>query len=229
MKNIRLVVFDIAGTIIEDRGEVVSSFKLALESNGIAASDDELRERKGASKREVIRWFVERQPGTGTSIPDQVERTYGDFRRILEEQYQDGGITPIRGAEETLHWLLAHKLDIATTTGFYREIRDMILEKTGWKRILHNNVCSTDVTMGRPAPFMIFHAMENAGVTDVSEVIIVGDTPLDLQAGANAGVRGRIAVLTGTHTEERLRREPHTHILSSVAGLPALLQADFVV
>jgi phosphoglycolate phosphatase-like HAD superfamily hydrolase len=70
---------------------------------------------------------------------------------------------------------------------------------------------------------MIFHAMEYARVTSVTEVVAVGDTPLDLQAGTNAGVRAVIGVLSGAGTVANLRKEPHTHILSSVANLPALL------
>ena len=42
---------------------------------------------------------------------------------------------------------------------------------------------------------MIFRAMETAGTEDVRRVVNVGDTPRDLQAGTNAGVRGVIGVL----------------------------------
>ena len=64
--------------------------------------------------------------------------------------------------------------------------------------------------------------MEMAGVTGVHEVTNVGDTVLDLQAGQNAGVRYNIGVLSGAHVREQLEREPHTHLLSSEAMLPAL-------
>ena len=70
---------------------------------------------------------------------------------------------------------------------------------------------------------MLFHAMETAGVNSVAEVMAVGDTPLDLQAASNAGVRGMVGVLSGVGTAEQLRREPHTDIIRSVADLPALL------
>jgi phosphoglycolate phosphatase-like HAD superfamily hydrolase len=69
--------------------------------------------------------------------------------------------------------------------------------------------------------------MEATGVQDVRQVINVGDTPLDLQAGTNAGVRGVVGVLTGPHGEEHLKREPHTHIIPSVADLRALIEREF--
>jgi len=227
-KPIRLVIFDVAGTIIEDHGEVLSCFATALRKNNIRAAEEELHEWKGASKRDVIKHFVEAQTvrGKGPS-GDLVNRTYNEFRHMLEERYRTAGVVPIPGAETTFRWLRRRGISVACTTGFYREISDLVLSQLGWSALLSNNVCSTDVPMGRPAPFMIFRAMENARVTDVAQVINVGDTPLDLQAGANAGVRGIIGVLTGTTRKERLEKKQHTHIVSSVAELPSILQTNF--
>jgi phosphoglycolate phosphatase-like HAD superfamily hydrolase len=74
---------------------------------------------------------------------------------------------------------------------------------------------------------MIFRAMEATGVKNINEVINVGDTPLDLRSGANAGVAGVVGVLTGLHGRESLEREVHTHIINSVAELPALIAREF--
>jgi phosphoglycolate phosphatase-like HAD superfamily hydrolase len=84
-------------------------------------------------------------------------------------------------------------------------------------------ISSDDVERGRPSPYMLFHAMEAARIDSVAEVMAVGDTPLDLQAGNNGGLGAVVGVLSGASTEENLRREPHTDILPSVASLPRLL------
>jgi phosphoglycolate phosphatase-like HAD superfamily hydrolase len=76
---------------------------------------------------------------------------------------------------------------------------------------------------------MIFLAMERTGVHDARSVVVVGDTPLDLQAGTNAGAGGVVGVLTGTHGWQSLGAVRHTHLIPSVADLPALLRADFDV
>ncbi|MGH7497546.1 MAG: HAD hydrolase-like protein, partial [Gemmatimonadales bacterium] len=83
-------------------------------------------------------------------------------------------------------------------------------------------VCSEDVSQGRPAPFMIFQAMERSGVPDVHQVAVVGDTVLDLEAGWNAGVAYRVAVLTGAHNRATLSAGPQTHVVDSVADVPGL-------
>jgi phosphoglycolate phosphatase-like HAD superfamily hydrolase len=36
-----------------------------------------------------------------------------------------------------------------------------------------------------------------------------------------------VGVLTGVHGRETLQREPHTHLIESVAGLPALIEREF--
>ena len=116
---------------------------------------------------------------------------------------------------------------MATSTGFDRPLTDKIFAHLRWRDYFVATVTSDDVVDGRPSPFMLFHAMEAAHVDAVAEVVAVGDTPLDLQAGTNAGLRGVIGVYSGAATEERLRKEPHTHILPSVAQLPDLLHTNF--
>jgi len=225
MPLIRLVIFDIAGTIIEDHGEVVSAFASALKKNGIPFTENEIRRWMGASKREVIRHFAE-QAGRNAGQKKLVETTYGCFGTELERLYAEH-LNPIEGAAATFAWCRKHSIEIATTTGFYREISDLILERTGWRDLFAASISSSDVPQGRPAPFMIFRAMEATNVEDVRQVINVGDTPLDLQSGTNAGVRGVVGVLTGEHDRASLEREPHTHIIGSIAELPGLIERKF--
>jgi phosphonatase-like hydrolase len=222
MDAIKLVIFDIAGTIIEDHGEVLRAFANALDQHGIPYTDAELREWKGASKQEVIRHFVRRQPGVAGT--ENVDAVYADFRCELERHYREQGVVPIAGAAATFAWLRERGIKLATTSGFYREVSDLIMESTGWRGLFSANISSSDVSMGRPAPFMIFRAMERASVTSVREVITVGDTPLDLQSGTNAGVREVVGVLTGLHGRERLMHEPHTQLLASVADITSWIE-----
>jgi phosphonatase-like hydrolase len=225
MSPIKLIVFDIAGTIIEDHGEVVRAFTKALTDNGIPFAKDELKMWVGASKREVIRHFITQADPRG-QVERRVETSYLSFRAELERCYAEQ-LAPIRGALETFRRCRDRGILLGTTTGFYREISDLVLNQTGWRDFFGANISSSDVREGRPAPYIIFRAMEATGVKSVKEVVVVGDTPLDLQSGSNAGVAGVIGVLTGAHRRETLEREPHTHIINSVAELPGLIAGAF--
>jgi phosphonatase-like hydrolase len=225
MSPIKLIVFDIAGTIIEDHGEVIRAFTKALTGNGIPFAKDELKSWVGASKREVIRHFAKQADPNG-EVEQKVENSYRSFRTELERCYSEK-LVPIGGALETFRWCRDRGILLATTTGFYREISDLVLNQTGWRDFFAANISSSDVRVGRPAPYMIFRAMEATGVKSVKEVVTVGDTPLDLQSGSNAGVAGVVGVLTGSYGRESLEREPNTHIIDSVAELPGLIAGAF--
>jgi phosphonatase-like hydrolase len=115
---------------------------------------------------------------------------------------------------------------IATDTGFDAAISDMIMERLDWPgRLTDLAVCSSDVPRGRPAPFMIYRAMERLNVINVRRVMKIGDSPADLDEGSNAGCSEVIGVLSGAHTAATLGPIRHTRLLSSVAKLPALFEA----
>ena len=102
MDAIKLLIFDVAGTIVQDRGEVLRAFSTALEKHGVAHTTAELKEWKGSSKQEVIRHFVRRQAGPEVS-ESAVADVYGDFRRELERHCRDNGVLPIPGRRRLLH------------------------------------------------------------------------------------------------------------------------------
>jgi phosphonatase-like hydrolase len=216
---IRLVVLDVGGTIIQDRGDVPKALQQAFANHGLNVSPADIAGLRGASKREVVQHFA-----GAAGRKDLVVPIYGDFSRQIIDSYK--AVPPIAGAEEAFKKMQANGLLLATTTGFDREITNSIMSRLGWQKYFVAMITSDDVAEGRPAPFMIFHAMEAARVNSVREVVAVGDTPLDLEAGTNAGLRGVIGVLSGA-TEARLREQPHTHILRSVAELPELLHSRF--
>jgi phosphonatase-like hydrolase len=220
MKNIALVVFDMAGTTIEDSGQVPEAFTTVLRKHGIAIDDDALRAVRGASKRDAIRHFVLKHHTT--EVEALTDTIFNDFRDYLSQLFKAGGVKPVAGAPATFDWLRARGVKIALTTGFDRLTTDLIIDAVGWKSgVADAIVCGDDVALGRPAPFLIFHSMEKTGVANVHQVMCVGDTVLDLQAGRNAGARYVVGVLSGAHKKEQLEKEPHTLLIASVAALPS--------
>jgi phosphonatase-like hydrolase len=217
-----LVVFDLSGTTVEDRGQVPEAFAAAFQRAGMSVTPDELRAVRGATKRQAIFSLM-------PAVDDRAaraDRVYAAFREDLSARYSKGGVQPIKGASETFAWLRDRQIRFALTTGFDREITQLLLATLRWEDIADAVVCGDDVAHGRPAPDLIRSAMARTGIEDVRLVAAVGDTALDLRAGWNAGVRWNIGVLSGAHDRQTLAAEPQTHILTSVASLPALWSAD---
>ena len=134
-------------------------------------------------------------------------------------------LAPIPGAEATFAFLRERGIKIAIDTGFDATIGGLIMQRLNWLgRLIDVAVFSTDVSLGRPAPYMIYRAMEQLGILDVHKVMKLGDSPSDLEEGYNAGCGEVIGVLSGAHTAETLGSYRHTRLLKSVAELPSLFK-----
>lgn len=88
-----LVIFDMEGTTIEDKGRVPTALMQGLQANGFAVTDAEVRAVRGASKREAIRLLIEQRlerPGQDSTA--LAEQTYTAFRDRLQKTYQTEGV-----------------------------------------------------------------------------------------------------------------------------------------
>ena len=220
-RSIDLVVCDMAGTTVQDDGQVPRAFTAALAEHGVAVTAEAINALRGASKRQAI---FELLPPT----PDRAalsERVYASFRTQLGRVF-GAGVRAVPGAVDAIAQLRARGIRVALNTGFDRDTTNLLLDALGWRSsVVDAVVCGDEVAAGRPAPDLIHACMKAVGVTEAKRVANVGDTVLDLQAGCNAGVRYNVGVLSGAHKREQLEREPHTHLVASIAAVPALLGA----
>ena len=218
---VKLVVLDVGGTIIQDRGDVPEAMIDSCAHHGIRITPEDVAPLRGASKREVVRRFVEQRAPKGADREKLAAEIYAEFNAQVIAAYK--GVPPIDGAEAAFVKMRKAGLGLVASTGFGRAVADSIFQRLKWQDHFVTVITGDDVTLGRPAPYMIFHAMEASKTASVAQAIAVGDTPLDMQAAGNAGVRG-IGVLSGAGTEEKLRAEKAAEILKSVAMLPDWLR-----
>jgi phosphonatase-like hydrolase len=238
---IKLVILDMAGTTVQDQHEVELCFKQAAIKNGLQASDERILALQGYAKLLVFRMLWEEQLGKGASqIEANAQKSYQDFTAILENHYKTNPIYPTEGCLELFSYLHQNGILIALTTGFYRKVANIILDKLGWgqslngnymnlqnKKGIHISVTPDEVGgNGRPAPDMIEYAMKMAGIQDRAEVINIGDTPVDLLFGKNAGVRLALGVCNGTHTREQLISYPNDGLLEKISDLIDIIEND---
>lgn len=220
--TIELVVLDIAGTTVEEHNAVYDALREAVEAAGARPDAAAIARWMGADKREAITGLLlESEQAAG---PSTVETVFADFKARLATAYAARPPVPLPGIPEALAALRAAGVKVALTTGFDRAVTGDLLASIGWSDAeLDAVVCVDDVTAGRPAPYMIFRAMELTGVRAASAVLAAGDTVRDLRAGMNAGAGYVVGVLTGGQSAAELGAERHTHLLASVADIPALL------
>jgi phosphonatase-like hydrolase len=221
---ITLAVFDMAGTTIDDGGAVYDALRIAVEETGASVSPADLQAWMGTEKRAAITALIELGGGDPTQPADKVDVAFERFRAILDELYTAQTPTPIAGVPEAIADLRASGVQVALTTGFSRDVAEGILDQLGWAVGADGGERAPGTAVdalvcGRPAPYMIHRAMERTGTLAVSEVLVAGDTAVDVQAGANAGAAVTIGVLSGKLDRAAFEGQPFTALLDSVADV----------
>jgi len=222
MPRIRLAVFDMAGTTVDDLVDgvplVLKSYSDAFEAHGVHVPMEVLNEQRGRDK-----WTVISELGG-----DEALEIYEDFLGILNAN--TGRVKEVEGASETFRFLKERGVAVVASTGFPAEVAEAIVDHLGWLRdgLIDGWVCSEQVGASRPDPAMILEAMRRHGVTDPGEVLKVDDTAKGIEEGLNAGVH-TVGVLTGTQSIQRLGSAGPYSILRSVAELPGYLTGKGLV
>lgn len=198
MKQIKCVIMDWAGTTV-DYGcfAPVAAFIESFHAIGVPVTAAETRMYMGLTKIEEIRalFSLDRvrkafQAKYGRDFnEDDVQGRYADFQQILFNtlaQYAD----PIPGVVETVEKLRAADIKIGSTTGYTRQMMDIVIpaaEAKGYR--VDNCVTSDNLPGGRPNPYMIYQNMIDLAIPSVDCVVKCGDTIADIKEGVNAKVK----------------------------------------
>ncbi len=225
---IELVALDMAGTTIDDHGSVYVALRRSVEETGATVSEADLQQWMGTDKVTAIRALAKIG---GVQLNDAAaDAAFDRFRVILDDFYRETPPVALPGVEDALRELQSRGIKISLTTGFSDDVAIPLLESLGWtvgegdQHLLDAVVTTSHVTAGRPAPYLIHHAMELTGVTDVRAVLAAGDTIVDLLAAHNAGVIG-VGVLTGALGREQLEAQPNHYVIDGVKDIPSLAEA----
>lgn len=222
----QLVVFDLGGTTLQDDGAILAAFLRVGREHGLDASPEFVECQLGKTKRELFQMLANVRHGDEPAAADRLgHAANAQFETELMEHYATTELRLLRGTLETFEYLRQRDVRVAITSGFWRAVLDVILDRTGLGAMVDASVATDETRCGKPAPYMIFRAMETCGVHSVRRVVAVGDTPLDCLAGCNAGCGYVVGVLTGTHEASSLEKAPHNYIIDSAARVRELFEA----
>jgi len=228
MKNIQLVVFDLAGTTVYDNKDVHKVLQFALKDKGVEISIDDANEVMGIPKPDAITQLLEKKkyPSITNELIDSIHHTF--VERMVHFYMYDNSVTEKPGVTETFRKLRAHGIKIAIDTGFDRIITNAVLKRMGWleNNLLDVSVTSDEVERGRPFPDLIYKVMELTGVADAKNIAKIGDTASDLHEGTSAGCGIVVGITSGAFSREQLSLEPHTHLIDNIPEILAVLEIN---
>ena len=220
--SVEMVAFDVAGTVLNDDGLVISAFRNAFE-----ASQPDLWPTHGEQWTQyAIDTMGQSKIHVFTELLGDAEKAY-QANLAFEESYvseiAEVGAVPIAGAEELFKYLRAKGIAVALTTGFSRSTLDTLLTQLGWKDLIDLSITPSEAGRGRPHPDMLNMAVEVLGVTNSANVVVCGDTAADMQAAVAFGAGQVIGVLSGAHGQQTLHDAGATSVINSVADLKSLI------
>lgn len=198
----RLVIFDVDGTLIDSQAEIMAAMGSAFQSEGLT-----LPERAvvlsivGLSLAEAVKRL---SPTSDQGQHGRLVDAYKDaFAGLRTQNREMGPLFP--GAREAIDRLLARDDTLlAIATGKSRRGLDKVLERHGLTGVFHSEQVA-DHHPSKPHPSMILTALRDTGVTP-DRAVMVGDTTYDMDMANAAGIR-KIGVPWGYHPADQLKAD----------------------
>jgi len=222
--KIKMVVFDMAGTTVDENNLVYKILHNTLLDEGFECSLDlVLALGAGKEKRNAI---VDVLKEIGEILTeDEIDNLFQLFLINLNKAYHFLDVKPQKGAEDLFKYLKESNKLVVLNTGYNAEIATLLLTKLNWEvgNQIDALITASDVTIGRPKPDMIFLAMNQFDITNADEVAKIGDSIIDIEEGFNAGCGLVVGITTGAHTYSQLVSAKPDIIVSSLLELKLLL------
>jgi phosphonatase-like hydrolase len=203
---IKVVVFDMAGTTVDEDNVVYKTVLQAINEQGYDFTLEEvLAEGAGKEKLQAIKSVLALK---GIQDNELAQKMFTRFSAALTEAYRTYPVAEQPHATQVFHDLKDRGIAVVLNTGYSRTIAEALVEKIGWNlgKDIDILVTASDVPENRPNPDMILYAMKELGITDAKQVVKVGDSAIDIEEGKNAGCGLNIGITTGAQTPLQLQR-----------------------
>ena len=181
LKNIKAVIFDLDGTLVDSMWMWHSIDVEFLQTYGHTCPDDLHRMIEGMSFTETAMYFKER-----FQIQDSIEEIKADWVRMSIDKYRNEVLLK-DGAREFLEDAGRRKIAMGIATSNGREMVDAVLDSLGIGGYFSNITTGCDVAMGKPAPDVYLEVAKRLGVRP-EDCLVFEDVPAGIMAGKAAGM-----------------------------------------
>ena len=225
--NIEMVIFDMAGTTINEDNIVYKTLQKAINNFGIEVDLAGVLEiGAGREKLNAIQDIITKY-GNNADL-DKADAVFQSFLTMLATAYEEFAIQAMTNAESVLLELRNKNVLVILNTGYDKNTANFILEKINWRQFYHFDllVTASDVKNSRPAPDMIHFAMNLFSIDNPKKVVKVGDSRIDIEEGKNANCLFSIGVTTGAQTKTQLQDASPDYIIDDLTDLFDILKLN---
>lgn len=205
---IKLVIFDLDGTLIDTMEDIANACNYALEKCGYPVRRlDEYNMLVGRGIDNLFRGALPE----GHKTEEMVKQMRDLFVPYYNEHKCDF-TKPYNGILETLESLSEAGLRFAVASNKYQEGTEELVKKFFGKYDFVKVLGQRDGKPIKPDPEIVYEIMEGAPDVTIDEVLYCGDSDVDMQTGLGAKVK-TVGVTWGFRTREELEAyNPHALI-----------------
>lgn len=208
--NIRTVLFDLDGTLINTNELIVESFIHTFKQYGLNYTNEEIITFNGPPLDETFKKIDEDRA-------EDMIKTYREHNFLYHDQY----VTPFPHVVETIKTLSEQGLSLGIVSTKMRSGVDKGLAVTGLTPYFSTIITLDDVTRAKPDPEPVLKGMNELGGTPES-TLMIGDNSHDIEAGHRASVL-TAGVAWAQRGEEYLKQYNPTYILQDMRDLLDLI------
>ncbi len=184
MKRIRAVILDVDGTLVDSNDAQAHAWVDAMATQGHQVSFEKIRPLIGMGGDKVLPEVlgIDKDSEEGKKI--SAER-----KELIKTRYLST-IKPFPKAKELLEHMHNSGLTLVVATSAEPDEVEQTLKIVGphVQDLMAKETTSKDAQQSKPDPDVMEVALEKSGYT-ADEVVMLGDTPYDLESAKNAGVK----------------------------------------
>lgn len=198
---IKLIIFDLDGTLLDTLKDIEVSCNYALAACGCPSrTTDEYRRFVG---RGIMNLFREALP-EGRKDEDTLLQMRRHFVAYYNEHLCDF-TRPYPGIPELINSLEKAGIKLAIASNKYQEGTERLISSNFNEKTFYSILGQREGKPIKPDPDIIMETIANTEGATLENTIYCGDSDIDMQTGANAGVR-TIGVTWGFRSREELER-----------------------
>jgi HAD superfamily hydrolase (TIGR01509 family) len=191
------VIFDVDGTLLDSNDAHAISWVEAFAEAGYDVPFDVVRPLIGMGADKLLPKTI------GISHDsDEGKKLVARHSEIFEERHLPR-LRPFKGARDLVECIRSDDLKALVATSARNEQLTQLLKAAHVDDLMEERATASDAKRSKPDPDNIQAAIEESGISP-KHLVMIGDTPYDIEAAAKAGVR-TIAFRCGGWTDDKLK------------------------